>query len=133
MIREGGKVFILPTHSLRFGGRWGNVVDIEPHLEMPLKVKFPNSEQTFYFDRNEVLSPVDYYAWFSIDTNYINVNTGEIVKPQIKAYPHIIDTNGEKHVFTHLMPITYCDDCGKENTGEFSNLCEECKYPIPQE
>lgn len=132
MIKVGDPLFILPAHSLRFRGRWGEVMEID-NDPMPLKLRFKGSDILYRFSRNDVLTTDEYYSWFNITRPCLDKQSGEIIEVQIKLYPWIIDTNGERHHFGTLLPVTFCERCGANTTGEFTTLCQDCAFPLPKQ
>lgn len=129
MIQLNDIVFILPTASLLFKGRWGRVAEIKGEF---LKIKFVNHTITYNFTRNELLTIEDYVSWFKHAKVAKHIKTKK--KLNIEGYkldqPIISD-----HLFTpyEYYPVTYCNQCGQETTGLFSALCEDCQYPLPYE
>lgn len=133
MIKVGDPVFVLPAHSLRFAGRWGEVIEITEDELMPLLLRFKGTDILYRFDARSVLSTEDYYSWFSISRPCLNKLTGEIIEIRTKLYPLIHDMDGESHHFGNLLPVTFCERCGTNTTGEFAALCQDCAYPLPIE
>lgn len=133
MINVGDLVFVLPAHSLRFAGRWGEVMEITEDELMPLLLRFKGTDILYRFDSHSVLSTKDYYSWFSINRPCLNKLTGEVIEIQTKPYPNIWDTHGELHHFGNLLPVTFCERCRCNTTGEFTALCQDCTYPLPIE
>lgn len=131
MIKVGDPVFVLPAHSLRFAGRWGEVMEITEGDLMPLLLRFKGTDILYRFDASSVLSIKDYYSWFSISRPCLVKESGEVITVQIKSFPLIKDMNGNTYHFGNLLPVTFCERCGSNTTGEFSALCQDCAYPLP--
>lgn len=108
-------VFIRPTASLRFGGRW---VEAEKESEF---YKTIINGLTLYFSSYEVMDFDAYCSWFRKAEYMKHINDDLIVPVSFE-----VDLRD-------YYPITYCGRCGKETTGLFSYLCEQCQYPLKGE
>ncbi|WP_426455406.1 hypothetical protein ACP26L_36020 (plasmid) [Paenibacillus sp. S-38] len=60
MILPGILVYILPSASLRFGGRWGFVNKIVETQQLPIGVQFDHNGIIYYFDQNELVTEAFY-------------------------------------------------------------------------
>lgn len=132
MIKVGDAVFVLPAHSIAFAGKWGKVVEINPEELLPIKVMFGNNPIPYLFDYIQLMEVEDYYNWFNISVPCRHRDTGETVEIRTKLFPQIVSMDGETFLFKELYPITTCEYCGGDTTGEFSKLCQDCAYPLPE-
>jgi hypothetical protein len=60
MISVMDQVFIIPSRSLKFGGRWGEIIQVSPQNHLPLLVRFDGADTGYRFDYNEVVSLEQY-------------------------------------------------------------------------
>ena len=67
VIHVGDLVFVRPSCSLKFGGRWGKVVSINSKDSMPIHISF-NGSISFRFSPSELLPSVEYQKYKDIET-----------------------------------------------------------------
>ncbi len=115
MIKLNDCVFILPTHSLLFNGRWGVVKEINDEF---IKVKFKEHDILFRFTVNEILTIENYKNWFEGVEEIKHVKTK-------KVYPVNFNCN-----LSEYYPVTYCSICNGETTGQFTTVCEKCEGAV---
>jgi hypothetical protein len=130
-VQVGDKVFVLPSRSLKFGGKWGLIDSINETAGMPFKVTFIVGMSAFHFDKNELLSEEGYLQFVKDNTYCTNV---EGTKLRIKrcVSPSHVETDGGTFPVHRLLPITRCRSCNCDTTGLVSIFCEECEYHIPE-
>lgn len=133
MIVEGDDVFILPSHSLKFAGRWGEVVKIDPENHLPLRIMFTEGLMSYLFDFNEVITVKNYYEWFKSVYGCISTSDGEVVTIRKLEFPYVYGEDMIPRFFSGLLPITHCEYCAKNTTGQFSRVCIDCSSPLPEE
>ncbi len=84
MIRVGSEVYILPSASLRFGGRLGVVSDIQPHLMLPAAVLFAGDPIPYHFDEGELVTR-SFYERYKNDPTFCP-RCGENITGQFIAF-----------------------------------------------
>jgi len=131
MIEINSPVYIRPTHSLRFGGRWGEVVEIDKNNLLPLRVRFNGERILYYFDYDEVLSIEGYFEWLT--DKCLVKKTNKVINVKSKNFPLIAGNDGNTYHLKDLLPILHCEKCGVDITGSFDTLCEDCRYPLPED
>ena len=127
--------FIHPSHSLKFGGRWGICMDIIHSDELPIKVQFGASPVMYGFSYDEVLSLFDYSCCLPKGQLVQNIHTGEIGNIlNTVANGFITLENKDQHVLAvqDWVPVGNCEECDALMVGKFSALCITCEYPMPK-
>lgn len=130
MIKVGDLVLIRPSHSIRFGGRWGKVKTIRKKNTLPLGIAFEDST-LYYFDYCEVMSEKDVFNWLtqSFTAVFTPINKKIYIR-QKHIFPYVSTSVGLVNI-TQLKPVTTCRKCGEEMVGSYSVICDECNYPLP--
>lgn len=134
----GSKVFVHPQHSIRYRGRWGEVlskvVDDTSGITF-FRVSFKTGSSGYLFRRKELLSYKDYASILrtckgGVATVVIHGGNREVkvidgIKP-FSAHHFVCPSTNEKYLTRNLYPVMRCSHCNKDNTGEFSAICEDC-------
>lgn len=130
MIKVGDWVYILPAHSIRFANRWGEVVEIDSEHEAPIKVKFGGNKASYRFSTYEVVSAEDFCGFLKPGESIL-----DLIKGGFHKIKEILDfkvyTNEGVFNYNEVIPVNSCRYCGKLILGDFSNICEYCKFPVP--
>lgn len=131
MITLGDSVFIHNTHSTHFGGRWGFVKGFDDNGIF--YVDF--SGRGYRFSRSEFLTEWEYFTVLKYFNQIINPHNGQVLntKDCVFEYPDVTYGKLTTYHFKSLLPIQYCDRCGKEMRGSFENRCVDCEIRILQE
>lgn len=129
MLKQYDQVFVFPNASLAFGGRWGRVSEINGDI---VSVKFNNLKVPFGFKHNELLTKKDYALWFNKAKTIKHIKTGELFTNFLvdTSTASIALASNKAYPIHDFYPVTFCEQCGQETTGQFSALCEDCQYPI---
>lgn len=125
-------MFVLPASSLKFGGRWGKIIEVNKFQGLPFKIVF-NDGFGYWFSRDELLSEDDYYRWLISSERVKIKGTQEVLtvaEGHKKPYINTVE-KGEIH-FELLIPVTSCYRCGADTTGTFQGECDDCLYPLPR-
>lgn len=132
-MKSGDLLFVLPKSSIRFGGRWGTVVEVNDQNLLPITIKFAGEQVPYMFGPDEVITQQDYFSILSIVDQVRVVYSGTRGAMDVIGgkYPYIQTKDGS-YPLHQLVPVQWCGDCGKDITGQFSAYCEDCQYPIPQ-
>lgn len=92
-MRPGDRVMVLPSHSLKFAGRWGRITEIDYGLGLPIRVIFEDGIP-YCFDFDELVD-----------------------------YPF----------YTQQKQVLVTCYCGRDLTGQFIDICDECDFRFFQE
>lgn len=127
----GDLVMVLPTHSIKFGGRWGEIVGIDDLAQMPFMIRFTEGGLPYCFSINELMDEQTYSQYLSKFSFAVTIVTGEKVRIKKVASQHEVHTSGGVFQARSLLPITKCRSCNSNTTGIIADFCEYCEYPIP--
>lgn len=125
-------VYVRPSCSLRFGGRWGVVSDCDTSNELPIRVLFEDDAIEYGFTTDELVSISNYFDWFQVDTNVLNYKTGLLSKVKERHYPWIKNYKGDLMYVGDCFIIYNCKHCKNLIVGEYGELCEECEFVIDE-
>lgn len=128
-INIGTRVFVHPTRSLKFAGRWGTVVNMDSEDLMPVRVKMPNWKTPLRFSADELMTIKDYVQWLVDSEEVMHMELKKRLAIKEVKIPMII-TDGGMYPFDELAPITKCSTCGVDTTGQFTLTCEDCLNPV---
>ncbi len=132
-MKVGDPVFILPTYSIAFAGKWGKIVDIDPADQMPYKVMFRKGGCTFRFCQKDLMTEVGYLEYLILCEKAFTADHKVVRIIKFDTERNCISTSGGDYSFPNLLPVTRCRSCNCDTTGLLTNFCEDCEYQLPVE
>ncbi|MGA4519242.1 hypothetical protein ACPA0F_18450 [Solibacillus silvestris] len=127
-MNKGDNVFIRPTTSLRFAGRWGVIEEVLYDEGLPYKVSFKSEDLTYGFFADELMDEQTFFAWLEVGSKVLVRVNGEVGKLTSKSFPHLyLDVRENPVHFSNVLPITYCNSCLMQMVAAFSNECIDCQ------
>ena len=130
----GSIVFIHPSYSMRFGGRWGRLTALKGDEDW-YEVSFREGGYGYRFYRDEVIILADYINILIQSKSKLvrhlpsstDIPVEELI-PGSKPYTFLI--RGKLVHVKELYPVMKCSICGTDTTSEFSHTCLDCYHPI---
>ena len=128
-MNKNENVFIRPSKSLRFAGRWGLITEVDFDNGLPYKIAFRNEEIEYSFFEDELIDEKSFFEWLKVGSEALLVWNGKEIIISDRQFPYLYtaDENYKIH-FMNVVPISYCTCCNKKMFAAFSNECESCKY-----
>lgn len=125
-MKKNDVVFVRPSCSMKFGGRWGIISDITDD-GLPVKVIFSESTTPYGFLATDLMSMKSYFNWFEVDTKVYNIVKEQYGVITSLEFPKVW-VDGSRSFITNILPVDECADCGTEMVGTFQYICDECHY-----
>lgn len=133
MIKVGARLFVLPSHSMKFGGRWGTVKAIDVNSDLPIRVRIDGMNNLYGFSQEELTDKDTFKEWIKPGTKVLDKSTGEVSYVS-RLYKDVVNVDGDEvKMLVDLLPYHNCVTCGDEVLGLFEEQCEECLYPLMEE
>lgn len=130
----GSIVFVHPSSSMRFGGRWGKLIALKGGRD-ECEVIFREGGYGYRFSRSELVVLADYInILIQSKTKLIrhmptatDYHVSELLPSNV---PNTFSIRGKLIHVKELYPVMRCSVCGTDTTEEFTHTCLECSHPI---
>jgi hypothetical protein len=129
----GDKVFILPSHSIAFAGRWGVIASFDPLHLAPFRVQLSKDGSSFSFSQDEFMTEHTYFKYLQGCDKVFSVNRMVERLLDCTDPKRVVTSGGTYTHFSLLLPVTHCRSCNCDTTGLLTDFCESCEYSVPVE
>jgi len=117
------KVFILPSCSIKFSGKWGKVKKVDYSRGLPHLIQFEENGLLYGFFENEFLSVEQFKNWFTTGKPFYTNDSKKVLASF--SGNGLLTKEGISCSIFESYPITFCPDCGEESTNIF-DICDNC-------